>query len=648
MIQKILCSFLFLMYSSLAEAQLTAAKIFTSHMVLQRETDIPVWGNATPGVEVTVELSNKKASVITASDGKWKLYLPKFKAGGPYQLKVYETKNPKTSSIIFNDVLIGDVWLASGQSNMEMEVQQSKNPQAEIANANYPNIRLFKVSHAVGLQPATDFKDETVWKVCDSNSIKTTSAVAYFFARKIYTDVNVPVGILQTAWGGTPVEAWTSREMLLSSSITKQKVLDNDTLTNYALIKDTVANSTFWKIVYNPQNDADKIIPQTFFDDSEWDTVTMPGLFRNVLHPTYEGIIWLRKSFTLLTNNIEKDVTINLGHPEMNYSLYINGHEICKNIWNASFSHSYIIPSNYLVKGKNNITVRMAALWGGGGFNPPGNEMYLLNGNNKINLAGNWKYKINIEPAVPQSKNYQNYPTMLYNAMVAPVVGYAIKGFLWYQGESNAWDAYNYRTLFPMMINDWRNHWGQGNLPFFYVQLANFMKQKNEPVESEWAELREAQALTLSLPNTGMACIVDIGDANDIHPKNKQEVGRRLALIAETKCYQKNIIANGPVYKNYVVRENEIVIGFEETSSQLRTLFNEKLTGFSIAGADRKFYWASARIEGKNIIVSSDKVRNPVAVRYAWADNPDCNLINSEGLPALPFRTDQWKGITQK
>lgn len=648
MIKKIVYAISFLLSLHIAVAQIKVAKIFTSHMVLQRELNIPVWGNAKPGVEISAELGNKNATTITDRNGKWKLFLPSFKAGGPYQLKIYETKNPQTAIIVLNDILIGDVWLASGQSNMEFEVQQAKDASTEIANANHPNIRFFKVSHAVGLQPFEDLKDNPVWKICDSTTIKTNSAVAYYFARKINADNNIPIGILQTTWGGTPVESWTSRDMLLSSFITRQKVLENDTLTNYSLIKDTVTNSIFWKIVYNPQNETDKIIPQLDYDDINWDTVKMPELFRNVLHPNYEGIIWLRKSFSLLNIDREKDFIINLGHPEMNYSLYVNGHEICKNSWNANPSHSYSIPSNYLVNGKNIIAVRMAALWGGGGFNPPEEEMFLSNNTIKINLAGIWKYKINLEAAIPQSKNYQNYPAMLYNAMIAPIVGYGVKGFLWYQGESNAWDAYHYRILFPMMINDWRNRWNQGALPFFYVQLANFMKQKSEPAESEWAELREAQTLTLSQPNTGMATIIDIGDANDIHPKNKQEVGRRLALIAEKKCYDKNIIASGPTYKNYVVKGNVIEISFENTSVKLATKENALLKGFAIAGADKKFYWAIAKIEGNKIIVSSDKVPSPVAVRYAWADNPDCNLINTEGLPAVPFRTDHWKGITEK
>jgi sialate O-acetylesterase len=263
-------------------------------------------------------------------------------------------------------------------------------------------------------------------------------------------------------------------------------------------------------------------------------------------------------------------------------------------------------------------------------------------------LAGKWLYKKDLETAFPKILNYQYYPTVLFNAMINPLIPYGIKGFIWYQGESNAWAAYNYRKLFPMLITDWRQRWQQGDCPFLFVQLANYMKTKPLPAESEWAELREAQTLTLSLPNTGMACIIDIGEGNDIHPKNKQEVGRRLALIANKQVYKQNVIASGPVYTNFQKAGNRVRINFINTGSGLSTKDGKEVTGFAIAGKDKKFYWAKASIEGNQVIVYSDKVAEPEAVRYAWADNPECNLINSEKLPAIPFRTDKWKGITQK
>jgi sialate O-acetylesterase len=263
-------------------------------------------------------------------------------------------------------------------------------------------------------------------------------------------------------------------------------------------------------------------------------------------------------------------------------------------------------------------------------------------------LAGSWLYNKDLEPAMPKIHNYQYYPTVLFNAMINPVVHYGIKGFIWYQGEANTWEAYNYRKLFPMMISDWRQRWQQGNLPFLYVQLANFQKAKPLPSESDWAGLREAQTLTLSQPNTGMACIIDIGEADNIHPANKQEVARRLALNANKLVYKQNCIASGPLYKSMRKEGNRVHIGFINTASGLSTKDGKEVTGFAIAGKDKQFYWAKAIIRGNEVVVYADSVSEPEAVRYAWADNPQCNLVNSEGLPAIPFRTDEWKGITQK
>ena len=631
---------------SLCYAQITLPKVFGDNMVLQRDIAIPVWGNAVAGTTVVAQLGKIRATAKTDSKGKWMLRFPKFKAGGPFTLKVSEL-GKKDNGIELRGILIGDVWLASGQSNMEWQVQQSKDAQNEISKADYPNIRFLFVEHAINFNPQSDFLSGQ-WKLCDTNNVKQFSAVAYFFARKIHKEQNVPIGIIQSTWGGTPVESWTSREMLLSSPLTKDAILANDTITTQHFVNDTLNMNRFWDIVYHPQNNTDKIIPAPEYNDDDWKKVEMPNLVKDFGMGDYEGLVWLRKKITLPGSFIQKDITINLGHPEMNYSLYFNGVEICKTIWNANFTHQYTIPASVVKNGENTISLRIAMLWGGGGLNPPAKDIYITDGNSKISLAGSWVYKKDIEPAVPKIRNYHYYPSVLFNAMINPVIPYGIKGFIWYQGEANETGAYNYRKLFPMMISDWRQRWGLGDVPFLYVQLANFKKTKDLPSESEWAELRESQTLTHSQPNTGMACIIDIGEADNIHPKNKQEVGRRLALLANKKIYEKNIVASGPLYKNYIVNGNSIVIDFTDKGSGLATSDNASLKGFAVAGKDKKFYWASARIEGNKIIASSDKVDVPVAVRYAWADNPVCNLINKEGLPAVPFRTDTWKGITEK
>lgn len=627
-------------------AQISLPQVFGNDMVLQRDITIPVWGNAAPGSTIVAKLGAVNVTAKADKQGKWMLRFPKFKAGGPYTFKIAEQGRPGTA-IELKNILIGDVWLASGQSNMELQVQQAQDAKNEIKNAAYPQIRFLVVEQDKKLKPQPDILSGQ-WKVCDSNNVKRVSAVAYYFARKIYKDQNVPIGIIQSTWGGTPIESWTSREMLLTSSITKSRVIDNDTLTYDDFITDSLNMAGFWDIVYNPKNNSDKIISAPGYNDEDWKEIEMPKLIKDFGIGPYEGMMWFRKKIILPESFTQKDIAISLGHPEMNYSLYFNGEAICKTVWNANPSHSYTIPARFVKNGENTISIRIAMLWAGGGLNLPAEDIYITDGSAKVPLAGKWLYKKDLEPAVPKIRNYQYYPDILFNTMINPLIPYGIKGVIWYQGEANDTAAYDYRKLFPMMITDWRQRWRQGNIPFLYVQLPNYMKTKPLPSESAWAELREAQTMTLSQPNTGMACIIDIGDANNIHPTNKQEVGRRLALLAEKKVYGKNVVASGPMYKSYVIKGDSIIINFTDTGSGLATNDNAPLKGFAIAGKDKKFYWAAARIEGDKVIVSSDKVNAPVAIRYAWADNPVCNLVNKEGLPTVPFRTDTWKGITQK
>ena len=627
-------------------AQLSMPRVFSNHMVLQRDAPIPVWGNAPAGLEITANFDNIQTTAITDDNGRWVMYLPLHKAGGPYKLLVFESAKPQTK-LEFEDVLVGDVWLASGQSNMEWQVQQANNAATEIKQANYPAIRFFNVPHTKSVKPESDVTSGS-WSVCDSVSIKSTSAIAYFFARKIYKDINVPIGILHATWGGSPVEAWTSKEMLLTSSITHDKIIANDTVKPTHFAKDSLDLIRYWDIVYHPKNKTDKTVSLLSFDDSKWDHVTMPSVLKTSGIPFYEGMIWLRKMIDIPKDFNTNNFILNLGHPEMNYSVYLNGNEICKTVWNANKTHTYSIPDKFIHKGKNVLSVRMAYLWGGGGFNPPAEEMYISDGKTNLSIAGDWKYRKDLEPTLPKIYNYQYYPTVLYNGMINPIIPYGLKGFLWYQGEANDSLAYNYRTLFPMLITDWRIRWKQAYLPFLYVQLPNYKKRQSKPMESEWAELREAQAMALAQPNTAMVCAIELGDAETIHPLNKQDVGRRLALVAEKMVYGKGEVVSGPMFSSFKIDGKTIRVLFTETGLGLTT--NDKMPPreFTIAGADGLFYTAKAEIRGKEIIIQSDKVIQPVAVRYAWSDNPACNLINIEGFPAIPFRTDQWKGITQK
>lgn len=627
-------------------AQIALPKVFGDNMVLQREIQIPVWGNASPGALVSAEMGTERVTAVADREGKWMVRFPKFKAGGPYALKIYETGQPQLA-IEFQNILIGDVWLASGQSNMEWQVQQSHDAKNEMANANYAQIRFLFVEHDIQLSPQNDISAGN-WKVCDSENVKEFSAVAYYFARKIHSDHDVPIGIIQSTWGGTPVEAWTSREMLLSSPLTKPQVLANDTITPNHFVQDSLNMLRFWDLVYHPQNNTDKTVPYSNYDDSGWSSIEMPKVIKDFDIGPYEGMVWMRKNIVVPKSFVGKELKLHMGHVEMNYSIYFNGAEICKTVWNSNPSHFYTIPDNLVKNADNTISLRIAMLWGGGGMNAPADSIYLTDGVSKIPLAGTWKYAKGLEPKLPQIRNYHYFPEVLFNAMINPLIPYGIKGFIWYQGEANESDAYNYRKTFPMMISDWRTRWEMGDLPFIYVQLANFKETLPVPSESEWAELREAQTLTLSQPNTGMACIIDIGEADNIHPANKQEVGRRLALIANNQVYGKKGVTSGPMYKGFRKKGDQIHIRFENTGAGLKSIEGQEVTGFAIAGDDKQFHWAKAIFEGDEVVVFSDKVANPVAVRYAWADNPLCNLVNSEGLPAIPFRTDDWKGITQK
>ncbi|HWB93218.1 MAG TPA: sialate O-acetylesterase, partial [Puia sp.] len=619
-------------------------KVFGDNMVLQRNIPIPIWGHANPGAVIMATLG--KATVTTKADqqGNWMLHFPKLPAGGPYILAISEQGRPE-SKIEFKNILIGDVWLASGQSNMEFQVQQAKNAAQEMSNAYYPEIRLLLVGQDKRLTPQTDIHTAG-WKPADSNNVKQFSAAAFFFARKIYAQQQVPIGIIQSTWGGTPVQAWTSKEKLLSSSITRNAALANDTLTENNFLQDSINQGRFWDIVNHPQNNADKRIPMPEYNDSGWNKVDMPRLIKDFGIGPYQGIIWLRKKLMLPDTFDGRSLTLDLGRPEMCYSLYFNGVEICKDVWNAAPQHIYTIPAAIVRKGENTIAIRMAMLWGGGGLNSPAENLYLTDGKTKISLAGEWLYKKDLEP-LPLIHNYQYYPDVLFNGMISPLIPYSITGFLWYQGEANDTEAYNYRKMFPMLITDWRQRWQRGDLPFLFVQLANFKARKPHPAESEWAELREAQAMALSLPQTAMACTIDIGEGDNIHYADKQDVGLRLALAAAKLVYHQNTIASGPTFKTYKVQGDRIRIRFTNTASGLTTKDGKPVTGFAIAGEDRHFYWAEAKITGDEVIIHSDKVPAPEAVRYAWADNPDCNLSNSASLPAVPFRTDDWPGLTE-
>jgi len=501
--------------AALADVKLPA--VISDNMVLQQCREVPIWGWAEPGEQIKVSFSwsKKKAVAKADKDGKWMLEISPPRTGGPYKMTV----RGKNNVVKIKNILVGEVWLCSGQSNMEFPVGARErwktgvfDFEREIAAADYPNIRLFTVKQVSEEQPQSDCVGN--WQLCSPETIGDFSAVAYCFGRELHKELKVPIGLIHTSWSGTPAEAWTRREVLQAEPVL-EPILER-----------------YEKLVEEyPQARAE---------------------YQQKLEQWKDAV-----------EKVERE-----------------------------------------------------------GKKPPE------------------------KPRSPTKPGNRLSPSGLYNGMIAPLIPYGICGAIWYQGESNAERAYQYQKLFPALIKNWRNDWRQGDFPFLFVQLANFKAVKPEPSESDWAELREAQLMTLALPNTAMAVTIDIGEANDIHPKNKQDVGRRLALWALAKSYGEKLVYSGPVYKSMGVEGNKIILYFDHIGSGLVAGGGEPLKGFATAAADRKFVWAEAKVDGDTIVVSSDKVCQPVAVRYAWADNPVCNLYNKEGLPASPFRTDDWPGIT--
>lgn len=614
---------------------------------------MPIWGKASPGGKVTVILNGRKQSTAAQPDSLWMVKLPPMSAGGPYELKVIGK-----DTLTFRNVMIGEVWVCSGQSNMEMPLAgwgEVLNYAREIAEADYPAIRLFQVNHALSLTPKDDI-DAQPWVECRPTTVGNFSATAYFFGRALYKELGVPIGLIHSSWGGTVAEAWTAADALMTLEDFKPAV---EALQVEALNEAEVRASYQQRLA-----EWQKLVEQKIsialagspswqapgYDDGNWKTMQLPSLWENAGLPNFDGIVWFRKIVTLPDLLPNETFTLKLGAIDDQDITYVNGVQVgATDGYNKP--REYKIDAGLFKPGRNVIAVQVLDTGGGGGLWGAKEELVLSSSAGKqMSLAGEWKYltAVNLKdvPPRPLPPDNPNRPTVLYNAMIHPLIPFALRGAIWYQGESNASRAYQYRTLFPTLINCWRQKWGQGDFPFLFVQLANFKPTAPEPGDSDWAELREAQLMTLSLPNTGMAVAIDIGDAFDIHPKNKQEVGRRLALNALAKAYGRNIVYSGPIYKSMSFEGNKIRLKFDHVGSGL-VARGPKLTGFAIAGTDKKFVWAEAEIEGETVLVWSPKVPDPAAVRYGWADNPNCNLYNREGLPASPFRTDDWPGITQ-
>jgi sialate O-acetylesterase len=652
-------SLLFLAAPALAEVRVPS--LIGDNMVLQQGQKVRIWGSAAANEKVTVSFLNEKRSVVADSGGHWQVLTGPFKAGGPFVLRI-----TGSNTLTFKNVLIGEVWICSGQSNMEWPLINAKDGADTVAQANHPEIRLFTVQKNTSPTPLDDVRGK--WVVTTPDEVRQFSAVGYFFGRELFQQLKIPVGLIHTSWGGTPAEAWTSSEALAATPQLKP-ILDRyqQRLKNLPeRQKEFERALAAWGLKNLYQDTGNKGEALGYADPAtniwDWKKMNLPQFFETA-GLKLDGAVWFRREIDVPQSWAGKNLELNLTAIDDYDVTYFNGTRLGGT--GSETANSYMIPRRYRVpgnlvrSGRSVIAVRVFDSAGEGGFGGDGKMTLELPGSSApalIPLSGSWDYKIELElepkkpdwgsrPEAPGPNN-QNSPGVLYNGMIAPLTPFRIRGAIWYQGEANAGRAYQYRTLFPTMIRDWRRAWGEGDFPFYFVQLANWQALRPDPGESEWAELREAQTLTLLEPNAGMAVIIDIGDPNDIHPRNKLDVAHRLAAWALAKTYRKKVQPSGPLYASFAVEGDKIRVKFKHMAGGLKTRDGGPLKGFAVAGADQKFVWANALIDGKDVVVWSKDVTKPVAVRYAWADNPICNLYNAVDLPASPFRTDNWPGIT--
>ena len=626
------------------QAQVVMPHIFSDNMVLQRNVLIPVWGWAKANEKVEVWFNNQVKTTKADKNGKWAVKLDAEKAGGPFELSV-KAKN----TVLFKNVLVGEVWLCSGQSNMEFTVKQSNNAINEIASANNPYIRHIKIAKVISSEPKADFASNS-WTVCDSSTVGEYSAVGYYFVKNIYNELKIPVGIINSSWGGTNIETWISREGFESCEEYKEMIatmpkVNLDTLSS---LKIAMLSKRIELLQGSKLNSSSVgYYRETSFDDSRWPELNEPQLWEEQSLGEFDGTVWLRKAIRLSVEDSKKNAVLELSKIDDEDITYVNGVKVGSNtIWDAK--RKYTIPAGVLKEGKNTIAIRVVDNGGGGGIYGDPADLKLTLENKVIPLTGNWKFQVE---AIKFEVDVNGYPSLAYNAMINPIIPYAIQGALWYQGESNAGRAFQYRKAFPLMINDWRQKWNQGDFPFYFVQLATFRTDGNSNEGCSWAELREAQTQTLNVPHTGMCVTTDlVTDPKDIHPTNKQDVGKRLAAMALNDIYGKEMIFSGPSYKSMEIKGDQVILSFNGIGSGL--ISSDKygyLKGFEIAGNDHVFYLAKAFIKNNTVVLFSEKVENPVAVHFGWiGDASDNNLFNREGFPAVPFRTDDWKTITKE
>ena len=664
MLRKSVLSFIVILsfgFQSIAQKKpLRLNALFSDHMVLQQNANVAFWGSSSTNEKVIVSGSWGKFAEITSDEnGQWKLYLPTPKAGGPFTVNISTSTNKEA----LEDVMVGEVWLASGQSNMEMPLMGwppndiINNAEEEIAKSNYPEIRMFTVERQLSLEPKATFNGK--WKVCSPETSGNFSASAYFFARKLHKELNVPIGIIHSSWGGTPAESWTSKKTIDTFNEFKSVT---QSINTSDLFKNELKWFSQFKAIGIPTTDEqwinlnllDNLIVEKSYNDSDWEEIQLPGRYDNQINGgEFNGAVWFRKNIVI--DNLDSDYILTIGAVDDMDETYVNGHKIGGLIgmgfWNKK--REFKIPKSILKKGNNTIAVRAIDAEGVGEIIGP---MTLSNNNIKVSLNGNWKYKliaeiynnkfylyginnIDFNSRIKTIKLNSGVPTVLYNGMINPLVPYTIKGVIWYQGESNVGRADQYENLFPAMIRDWREKWNY-DFPFYYVQIAPYQYNINkDSLLDQSQELREAQRNSLKTKNTGMVVTMDIGNFNNIHPSNKQDIGSRLARLALSNNYSINIVPSGPIFNGLKVIGSKLILEFENPGSRL--ISKGDLLGFEIAGADKKYVFANAKIINNQVELYSDKIKNPLYARYAWKDKAVPSLFNLEGLPASSFKYEE-------
>jgi sialate O-acetylesterase len=642
--------------------------VFSDNMVLQQKAKVNIWGQSFAGDKITIAASwGKSARVVANADGKWIVSLETVAAGGPYSLTLVGVKSKKE----IKGILLGEVWLCSGQSNMEMPLKGwlPKNPimhsKEEIEQSANPKLRMFTVAKSFSVIPENECVGQ--WEEASPATVGNFSASAYFFGKKLFSELNVPIGLIHTSWGGTPAEAWTSSDALKMypdfapvvtnfQGLLKESQKSKDWMTSHPFValKSSVPNP--WAgLLFN-----DEQCSSVALSDTGWATISLPKEIESVIG-TFDGAFWLRKWIEVPQSWVGKELVLDLPGVDDMDRTYINGELVGATeetgFWQAL--RHYTVASNIIKPGLNLIAIRVVDNGGGGGISDVVNPMELkikAEPAQSIKLAGKWSYlpvaeffnngfylydvaKQDYRNKPKTSFDLNQYtPTALYNAMIQPLVPYTIKGAIWYQGESNVGRAKQYQTLFPLMIESWRKSFAQGNFPFYFVQIAPYIYSGKENIES--AEIREAQRLSLQkVDKSGMVVTLDIGNVDDIHPANKTDIGNRLALWALAKNYNKNITCSGPLYKYIKIEGNKAIISFDYAEKGLKAVGN--LDGFEVAGSDKNYVSAVAQIKGKTVVVSSEKVDKPAYVRYAFKNGSTATLFNVEGLPASTFSTEK-------